>query len=171
MINFHEPELSGCRMEDNMELNYNVAMEEIFNQLGSKKIMVLATSFEDRVTARNMSCIMMNQKVYFQTDRNFLKSLQMIENPNVALCVDNIQMEGVAKIIGNADDAPEFCELYKKSFRASYDAYTHLINQIIIEVEPTFITLWKYADGHMPFRDFVDCRQNKAYREMYDISK
>ncbi len=154
-----------------MDLNYSVVMEEVFNQLGSNKVMVLATSSEDRVTARNMSCIIMeDHKIYFQTDKRILKTQQMLMNQNVALCMDNIQMEGIAKIIGHSDDNPEFCEVYKRYFRGSYDAYTHLINQVIIEVEPTFITLWKYADGK-PYRDFLDCRQNKAYREIYDISK
>ncbi len=154
-----------------MVLNYNVMKEEVFNQLGSHKIMVLATSSEDRVTARNMSCIIMDQKIYFQTDKLFLKTQQILKNQNVALCTDNIQMEGIAKIIGHSDDAPEFCETYKKYFRTSYEAYTHLRNQVIIEVEPVFITLWGYADGHQPYRDFLDNRQNKAHRELYDISK
>ncbi len=154
-----------------MDLNYNVIKEEVFNQLGNSKVMVLATSFEDRVTARNMSCVIMNYKIYFQTDIEFLKAQQMIKNQNVALCVDNIQMEGIAKIIGNSGTAPEFCEVYQRYFRTSYDTYTHLRNEVIIEVEPTIITLWKYADGHKPYRDFLDCMHNKAYREMYDISK
>ncbi len=154
-----------------MELIYNVMMDEVFNQLGSNKVMVLATSFEDRVTARNMSCILMDHKIYFQTDKRFLKTQQMLKNQKVAFCVDNIQLEGIAKIIGGADEAPEFCEAYKRYFRASYDTYTHLINQLIIEVEPTAITLWRYADGRKPYRDFLDCVQNKAYREMYDISQ
>jgi general stress protein 26 len=153
-----------------MILNYSVMKEEVFNQLGSHKIMVLATSSEDRVAARSMSCIIMGSKIYFQTDKRFLKTQQMLKNSNVALCVDNIQMEGIAKIIGHSDDNPEFCETYKRYFRTSYDAYTHLQNQVIIEVEPTFITLWKYADNK-PYRDFMDCIQNTAYREMYDISK
>ncbi len=153
-----------------MDLKYNVMMDEVFNQLGSNKVMVLATSFEDRVTARNMSCIMMDHKLYFQTDKRFLKTQQMLKNQKVALCVDNIQLEGNAKIVGNSDEAPKFCEAYKRYFRASYDTYTHLRNQVIIEVEPTFITLWRYADGRKPYRDFLDCVQNKAYREMYDIS-
>lgn len=154
-----------------MDLNYNVTREEVYNQLGNSKVMVLATSYEDRVTARHMSCIMMNRKIYFQTDKYFLKTQQILKNQMVALCVDNIQIEGIARIIGNADDAPEFCEVYKKYFRSSYDAYTHLKNQVIIEVEPTMITLWRYTNGHKPYRDFLDCIQNKAHREMYDISE
>lgn len=154
-----------------MVLNYDVMMKEVFNQLGSNKVMVLATCSEDRVTARNMSCIVMNNKIYFHTDKRFLKTEQILKNQNVAFCIDNIQMEGTANILGHPHDNPEFCEAFKKHFRGSYETYTHLINEVLIEVEPTYITLWKYAEGHKPFRDFIDCRQNKAYREMYDISK
>jgi hypothetical protein len=73
--------------------------------------MVLATSFEDRVTAGNMSCIIMDHKIYFQTDRQFLNTQQMLKNQKVATCVDNIQIEGIAKMIGHSDEAPEFCEV------------------------------------------------------------
>jgi uncharacterized pyridoxamine 5'-phosphate oxidase family protein len=158
-------------MEDQMELNIDVMKEEIFNRLGSNKVMVLATSSDGKVTARNMSCVMFDHKIYFQTDLRFVKTKQILKNPNVALCVDNIAIEGTAVLKGNADDMPEFCEIYKRYFLTSYEAYTHLKNQVIIEVEPTFVTLWKYADGHQPFRDFVDFKQNKAYREIYDISE
>jgi general stress protein 26 len=154
-----------------MELDYIVTMEEVFQHLGKSRIMVLATCSKDRVTARSMSCIMMNQRIYFQTDRRFLKSEQIRENPKVALCVDYVQLEGLARIIGGAKDAPEFCNQYKKYFKGSYDAYTHLKNQIVVEVEPTFITLWKYTKDHMPYRDFIDCVNKKARREMYDISE
>jgi general stress protein 26 len=150
-------------------INYDILEEQFFKQLSNNKVIVLATCIENKVTARNMSCVMYNHKIYFQTDKLFLKTKQILENKCVALCVDNIQIEGDAKIIGHPDEEPEFSELYKRYFRTSYDTYSHLKNQIVIEVEPTFITLWKYADGHKPYRDFLDRTLHKAYREMYEI--
>lgn len=35
--------------------------EEVFNLLGENKIMVLATSCRNRVTAKNMSCIIIDK--------------------------------------------------------------------------------------------------------------
>lgn len=75
-----------------MEINFDLLEKDIFGFLDDGKIMVLATSCHDLVTARNMSCIIIKNKIYFQTDKTFLKYKQIIENPNVALCVDNIQI-------------------------------------------------------------------------------
>lgn len=154
-----------------MDTNYSLMKDEIFMQLGNSKVMVLATSCEDKVTARNMSCIMLNHKIYFQTDYLFLKTQQIYKNPNVALCVDNIQIEGTAKVKGHPDEDPEFSEGYKKYYRNSYDTYSHLKNQIVIEVEPTLITLWKYSDNRKPYREFLNLKLQNASREIYDISK
>lgn len=66
--------------------------------LRSKKAAVLATSSSDRMTARSVSYIVLNSKIYFQTDKTFLKYKQIIKNPNAALCIDSVQIEGSAKI-------------------------------------------------------------------------
>lgn len=154
-----------------MEINYNLLEKEIFDLLGDKKIMVLATCSENRVTARNMSCLILNRKIYFQTDKTFLKYNQILKNPNVALCIDNIQIEGIAKIKKHPfnEENKEFTEMYKKHYKGSYDLYSHMNNEVVIEVEPTLITLWKYENGR-PFRDFLDIVKKKAYREYYDTS-
>jgi general stress protein 26 len=152
-----------------MELNYNLSEEEVFDLLENKKIIVLATSSDNIVTARSMSYILMNKKIYFQTSTSFLKYKQIVNNPNVALCVDNIQVEGIAKILKHPFEEKEFAELYKKVHKGSFENYSHMNVAIVIEVEPVFITLWKY-ENNKPFRDFLDRKQRKAYRELYDTT-
>ncbi len=151
-----------------MELDFNSLEKEVYALLGANKIMVLATSSENKVTARNMSCVIINKKIYFQTDKTFLKHQQMFKNPNVAFCLDNIQIEGTARIRKHpfAEENKEFIDTYKEKYRGSYDAYSHIENGVVVEVEPTFVTLWKYEDNHS-LRDFLDIRQNKAHREIY----
>jgi general stress protein 26 len=46
---------------------------------------------------RNVSCLFYNDKIYFKTDKDFRKTKQLYENPNVALCYGGIQVEGTAK--------------------------------------------------------------------------
>lgn len=154
-----------------MEINFNLLENEVFGLLSDKKIMVLATSYEDRVTARSMSCIIINKRIYFQTDKTFLKYRQMAKNHNVALCVDNIQIEGIAKIKHHpfAEENKEFIDVFKEKYKGSYENYSHMNNEVAVEIEPTFITLWKYENTE-PFRDFLDIKKNKAYREIYDTS-
>lgn len=151
-----------------MELDFNLLEKEVFGLLGGSRIMVLATSSENKVTARNMSCVIIDKKIYFQTDKTFIKHDQMLKNPNVALCSDNIQIEGTARIRKHpfAEENKEFIDTYKEKYRGSYDAYSHVENGVVVEIEPTFVTLWKYEDNQ-PLRDFLDIRQNKAHREIY----
>lgn len=154
-----------------MEINFNLLEKEIFDILGDNKIMVLATSYEDKVTARSMSCVIINRKIYCQTDKTFLKYNQMAKNHNVALCIDNIQIEGVAKIKQHPfeKENKEFIQIFKEKYKGSYENYSRMNNEVVVEIEPTVITLWKYENAQ-PFRDFLDIKKNKAYREIYDTS-
>ena len=82
--------------EENMteSLDFAVEKEKQFKELAEKKGMVLATCAENRVTARNMSVIFLDGKIYFQTDSKMEKARQIEANENVALCVDNFQIVG-----------------------------------------------------------------------------
>jgi uncharacterized pyridoxamine 5'-phosphate oxidase family protein len=152
-----------------MDIDYSLLDNEIFNILGDKKVMVLATCYENLVTARSMSCIIIGKKIYFQTDTTFQKIKQMIENPNIALCIDNIQIEGIAKIKKHPfdDENYEFLNAFKENYKNSYEHYSHIKNEVVVEIKPTLITLWKY-EGSQPLRDFLDIKKSKAYRVIYE---
>ena len=123
-----------------MEVDFDSIQEEILNLLGENKIMVLATSCENRVTARNMSCVIIDKKIYFQRDKTFLKYQQILKNSNVALCVDNIQIEGTAKIKKHPFDEEnkDFIGLFKKNYKGSFDNYSHMDNEVVVEIEPKY---------------------------------
>jgi len=154
-----------------IEISYELLEKEIYNLLGDNKILVLATSSDNRVTARSVSCIVIGKKVCFQTDKTFLKCEQIMKNQNVALCTENIQIEGIAKIKGHPlnEENKDFAEKYKNYYKSSYDNYSHMQNETVIEVESTYITLWKYENG-LPYRDFLDVKAEKAYRQYYDTT-
>jgi len=42
-------------------------------------------------------------------------------------------------------------------------------NEVVIEIEPTLITIWKYQEGQ-PLRDFLDISKKQAYREIYNTN-
>jgi len=42
--------------------------------------------------------------IYFQTGKNGEKGKQIHENPNVAIAVDNIQIEAAARFTDNTDE-------------------------------------------------------------------
>lgn len=68
--------------------------------------MALASSLNDYVMVRNVSCLFYDEKIYFKTDKNFRKTKQLLENPNVALCWSGVQVEGVAQNKGLVVDEP-----------------------------------------------------------------
>ena len=154
-----------------MEISYEALKKEVIDFLEKHKILVLATSANDRVTARAMSCVNIGLNVYFQTNTRFLKFKQLEQNPHVALCAGNVQIEGVANIRKQSLDPSnkEFIELYKQHHLGSFKLYSHLKHNVVIEVEPTLITLWKYGDNK-PYREFLYVQENRAEREYYDIS-
>lgn len=80
-------------------IDYNELEKETFDYLDKKKHIVLATSLNDEPTARTVSHIILDKKIYFQTDIKFDKCMQIEENNNVALCLENYQIEGTTKIL------------------------------------------------------------------------
>jgi len=151
-----------------MELNFNNELEKIFSQIGNSKELPLATSCKNYTTVRIVSCIILNNKIYFQTGTDLLKYEQILENNNVALCYINIQIEGNANIIGktNKKNNNEIMEIYKKYFKNSYETYSNLENEVLIEIIPKKIIKWDYENGK-PYRIFLDIENNNIRKEMY----
>lgn len=148
---------------------FNSKIEEFFRNLGESKKMVFATSFQNRVSARMMSIVIFDNKFYLQTDKNFLKYLQLTNNPKVALCYENIQIEGFAQDLGKPQNFNKFLEKFSIYFQNSYNAYSFLENERLIEITPTFITIWNYKENQ-PIREnfYFD---TKKYEEIPYIGK
>ena len=134
-------------------------------EFGKGKIMVLSSSKNDKVTSRMMSVIQIDGVFYFQTDKSFRKYNQLVNNPQVALCIDNIQIEGICKEIGKPIDNTSFCEIYSECFRTSYDMYSSLENERLFKINPTYIERWVYKDGN-PFIEIYnfECKEHRLIR-------
>lgn len=142
---------------------------QFFDTFGSNKQMVLSTSLNDKVTSRMMSIILIDGIFYFQTDTNFRKYKQIQINPNVALCTENIQVEGTCLEIGLPQDNSEFCKLYRKNFAVSYELYSGLKNERLFAVNPTYIQRWIYENGS-PFVEMFDF-QSQSYQKKAYVTK
>lgn len=134
---------------------YNEQIQLLFNTLGTHKLMVLSTSYNDNVTSRMMSVIIDNNCFYFQTGNNSRKYEQLIKNPNISLCLDNIQIEGRCYEMGHPLSTPSFCRQYENHFQSAYDNYTRLENERLFKVVPSYIQTWIYEDGR-PFIQSYD---------------
>lgn len=150
-------------------MDFTSAYKNFYKELGESKKMVLSTSSKDVVTSRMMSIVVINEKIYFQTDRSFRKYTQLKENPRVSLCIDNIQIEGYCEEIGIPNDDAEFVNAYKKYFLSSYVRYSSLKNERLFEVIPTFVEKWVYIDG-IPYMEILDIK-NKEYKIMQYVGE
>lgn len=149
-----------------MAYDFDEKVKLFFEAIGKSAKMVLATSLNDIVSARTMSVIIHNGGFYFQTDIFLRKYNQIIQNENVALCVDNIQIEGICKELGAPKDHKDFCEHFKKAFPGSFQAYSMLENERVFEVVPSFIQRWIYVDK-VPHIETFDFKTRTYQKEAY----
>ena len=139
-------------MDKNLTFQQAVAL--MFEKLGESKIMALASSVNDYVMVRNVSCLFYDDKVWFKTDKNFRKTQQLYQNPRVALCWSGVQIEGVAENKGLVVEEPgrRFEALYKKHLWGSYNKYSHEDTEIIIEVSPKFVEIWDTSEDNYAYQ-------------------
>lgn len=141
---------------------YQTAYAALWRELGESRKMVLSTSLDNLVTSRMMSVVIMDGRLYFQTDRTLRKYGQLKGNANVALCADNVQIQGRCEEAGHPLENEAFCQAYRKHFPGSYEAYTALKNERLFVVAPTRIERWVYLDGvpHLEAFDVVNRRHS-----------
>ena len=151
-------------------LTFEQAVEIMFEKLGDWKIMALASSFNDYVMVRNVSCLFYDEKVYLKTDKNFRKTKQLYENPQVALCWSGVQIEGIAENKGLVVDEPDrrFEKLYKEFLWGSYNKYSHEDTEIIIEVTPKFVEIWDTSEDNYAYQIFIDFNTKSVEVKQYD---
>ena len=154
-----------------MKISYNELKEEVDDFLNKYKTLVLATSANDRVSARMIEFVNDGNKLMFETDKRSGKYKQIMKNPNVAICAKNVQIEGIATIGKHPLDTSnkKFIELYKKHHANAYQLYSHLKNSVVISINPKLIALWKNINGQ-PYQEFLFIDKKRAERIYYDIS-
>lgn len=143
------------------ELDTSQFKKDIIAMLQEKREIVVATCDKDRVTARTVFFASDGLKIYFVTSKAYTKYKQMQKKPNVALCVDNIQIEGIAHLKGHPSQEEnkeiiDFCLLQRHN---EFSPFLKYKNTVLIEVEVNRIELWR---DHR--REYIDLKKNEAYR-------
>ena len=116
---------------------------------------------------------LLTDKIYFKTDKNFRKTKQLFENPQVALCWSGIQVEGLAENKGLVADEPgkRFEKGYKEFLWNSYNAYSHVDTEILIQVTPKHVEVWDTSDGQYAYQLFIDFDSRTVEVKPYDVKK
>lgn len=135
-------------------------------EVGKGRKMVLSTFENNRVSSRMMSVVQIDGVFYFQTDITLKKYHQITSNHNVALCIDNIQIEGTCEEIGSPLRSAPFCGIFRECFKGSYDAYSSLKNERLFSIKPTYIERWIYEDG-VPYIETFDIKTQEYKLSRY----
>lgn len=139
------------------EINYNELKEEVTKKMKSLKEVVVSTSYKDHVTSRTVYCFYENESLYFITSKAYTKFKQIQKNLNIAACYANMQLEGIAEIVGHPKEIKMKIEDEEtKNYIESYSKYK---NTVLIKIKPLKITLYK-SPGLYQYLDIVD---GKAY--------
>ena len=157
----------------NKGITYEDAVKRMFEMLGDSKVMALASSVQDYVMVRNVSCLFYDEKIYFKTDKNFRKTQQLFENPQVAMCWSGIQVEGIAQNKGLVIEEPgrRFEKGYQKHLWQSYNKYSHEDTEILIEVAPKYMEIWDTSEDGNAFQLFLDFEKKSIEVKQYDTQK
>ena len=142
------------------ELSADALRQDIARRLEKQTSLVLATSSHDRVTARTVYCVSEGLTVYIITSRAYLKYKQMQQNPAVALCFDNVQLEGLARALGHPATAENEALLRRcAQFSEAFWHWAKYKSAVLIAVETTRAELWQSGA-----RETLDVAAGKACR-------
>lgn len=147
------------------ETSYTELLNEVIELLGNTQEIVVATSYKDRVTARMVYCICDGVNIYLITSKAYTKYKQIKKNKNIALSANNIQIEGIAEILGHPLDKENehfkvICE-QDRDYIEHYKKYTKYKNSILIKVNPILITLYQ---GRGTYK-YLNLQEKKGYKK------
>lgn len=153
------------------EINFEKTKEKFTNFLEAKDnaIMVLATSFKNRVIARNVLIVSNRLDIYFFTWGHSRKCKQIENNPKVALCKDKVQIEGTAKILGDlfSQKNKRYTDMIRNKFPEAIKRWEQKPGMVIVRIRPNFICVDGTVIDNDVYLDYLDIESKKAYREKW----
>ena len=124
-------------------MKYNDIEKQILNILENSPFCVLATANKQGVISADQMCLVNDGlKVYIQTDKTFEKIENIKENPNVCLNLGAYSFKGIAKIVGHPLKNQTFIDKLKQRHLSTFNEYTSLPNEVLIEIELTECKIW-----------------------------
>lgn len=146
------------------QLDFDEIRNKKVKFLESHHVIVLATSYDNRVTARTVTYASKESEVYLMSWGHHKKCVQIRGNAKVALCRDNVSIEGVAEILGSPLDEKnkEYVEIYRKKLPRDFEGFAHQSGMVMVKVTPTFIVSMVRIDK-MLYLEHLDLENKKAY--------
>jgi general stress protein 26 len=155
--------------ELNKELDFKKKKEDFLRFLAANEngIMVLATSYQDRVLARNVLIAPQGLDIYFFTWKRSRKCQQIRGNSRVALCKDRVQIEGTAEILGGLGNESNtaYVDAFRDKFPEAIERWQDRPGMVIVRIRPTSVVI--AGSGDTPFLEFLDLENETAHAETW----
>lgn len=124
-------------------LDFNEIKDEIVGKLDVRNQIVLASCYNQRVTARTVYYVNNGLDIYFLTSKAYLKYKQIEKNSNVALCLENLQIEGQAVVIPEPSICSDDTIISKIHMFQEMSYFLKYKNTVLIKVNVTQVEMWK----------------------------
>jgi uncharacterized pyridoxamine 5'-phosphate oxidase family protein len=149
----------------NTPLNVEKLKNENLKVLHKNKLIYLATACEGRVKSRVVDYHNEGLTIGFITWTDSIKIQHMKRNPLVSLCIQNLQIEGKAKLLGHPglEENKEFTELYKERHPTPFNNFIQMENVSLVMVEPLLTIMMIYEENYF-YLDHLDVVSNVAFR-------
>lgn len=148
---------------------YNEMYDAVLKKFSDGKTFALATLRNGQPTVRTMSGFSLNGKIYFQTDSLMDKATDIKANNHVALCLDEIQIQGSCVEIGHPFDETNswFTDAFKAFFPKAYAQYSHVGTEKVYEITPTFVKIWG-KQNYIPSLVSLDVDNKKCDIKLFE---
>jgi general stress protein 26 len=148
------------------EPDFDKFRSDIVTLLDTHRDIVLATSVDNRVTARTVSFANKELDIYFLSWEHNKKIMHLKSNPNIALCLKNLQIEGIAEVLGNAFEEKfnDIADLFRIKFSPRwYDTFSHIKEMVLVKIIPKKITKFENINRRFHLQN-VDLENEKVYQ-------
>jgi general stress protein 26 len=153
---------------DKKDLDFERTLQEKFELLETGKRAVLSTCSNDRVTSRVVDIAFCDNTIYFLTWSHHTKCIQIMENPKVAICYKNLQIEGLAEIKGSPllKSNKLHSAKYMEKQPNLYDQFVKFDGMVIVKVDITSINSWEDWDEESKgfFISIIDIPNKMAFK-------
>jgi general stress protein 26 len=131
------------------ELNYCDLKTEFLEYLNNKQFIVLSTCSNNHVTSRTVCFANDGFVIYLLTGKRMNKCKQIEENDNVALCIDDLQITGKARLIGSPmeEQNAEAGRMFMNKHPAYYERFAHFKVATLIKIQCEYFKQWRMENG------------------------
>ncbi len=148
------------------EPDFDRIKSEVLTLLADNRDIVLATSSKNRVTARTVSFTSKDFDIYFLSWEHNKKIEQIKENPNVALTLKNVQIEGKAEVLGWTynEEHKEIGDLFRAKFSPEwYDTFSKIKEMVLVKITPEKIMKFEIIYKRLQLQN-LDLTNKKVYQ-------